>query len=45
MVHPKTELMGHNGGGCSGEHPYNPLVIKLLSCLIVTRSQFNVNKS
>ena len=33
MVHPKTELMDHKGGGCSGEHPYNLIVIMLLEPL------------
>ncbi len=33
MVHPKTELMDHKGSGCSGEHPYNLIVIMLLESL------------
>ena len=30
MVHPKTGLMNNKTGGCSGEHPYNLLVITML---------------
>ena len=33
MVHPKTELMDHKGGRCSGEHPYNLIVIMQLESL------------
>ncbi len=33
MVHPKTGLMNHKTGGCSVEHPYSSLAIKLLKPL------------
>ena len=33
MVHPKTRLMNDKTGGCSREHPYNLLAIKLLELL------------
>lgn len=33
MVHPKTRLMNHKTGGCSTEHPYNLLAIRLFELL------------
>lgn len=33
MVHPNARLMNHKTGGCSVEHPYNLLAIKLLESL------------
>ncbi len=33
MVHPKTRLISHKTGGCSTEHPYNLIVIRLLESL------------
>ena len=33
MVHPKTRLISLKPGGCSMEHPYNLVGIKLLELL------------
>ena len=33
MVHLKTRLISHKTGGCSVEHPYNLIIIRLLKSL------------